>query len=301
MAPRSGLRRALRDNVEGYLFISPWLIGFLAFTLGPMVAAFGLSFTVWDLVGSNAPDFVGVRNYTEALSNATVQKSLWVTGYYVLGTVPMKVGLGLLLALMLAPGLPGSNLFRAIFYVPSITTGVVLALLWSWMFEPQFGLINTMVRSVGLPGPPWLRNPSWAMPALILMGSVYVGRYMVVFLAGIKGIPRELYEVAQLDGANAWEQFWHVTLPMLSPSIFFNVVMAVIFSFQVFTEAYVMTNGGPVNATLVYVFLIWQQAFSFLHMGYASALAYILFAIILIFTVFQFRFSGWVYYEGASK
>jgi multiple sugar transport system permease protein len=292
------MRRALRANLEGYLFIAPWLVAFLCFTAGPMLAALGLSLTTWDIVGGAPPKFVGLENYKNLVTSPLVAQSLWVTATYVLGTVPMKVLLGLFLALLLVRGLPGTDVFRLIFYLPTITTGVVLALLWQWMYDPQYGLINTTIGLFGIDGPPWLKSPDWAMPALILMGSIYVGRYMVVFLAGLKGIPKELYEAAQIDGAGGWSQFRHITLPMLSPSIFFNLVMAVIFSFQVFTEAFVLTGGGPVNKTLVYVFLIYREAFNFLHMGYAAALAWVLFLIVLFFTILQFRFSGWVHYEG---
>ncbi len=290
--------RALRANLEGYLFIAPWLLAFFIFTAGPMIVALGLSLTSWDIIGGDPPKFVGIENYVNMATSPLVMQSLLVTATYVLGTVPMKVFLGLFLALLLVRGLPGTDIFRLIFYLPTITTGVVLALLWQWMYDPQYGLINTALGWFGIDGPPWLKSPDWAMPALILMGSIYVGRYMVVFLAGLKGIPREFYEAAQIDGAGGWGQFWNITIPMLSPSIFFNLVMAVIFSFQVFTEAFVLTGGGPVNKTLVYVFLIYREAFNFLHMGYASALAWVLFSIVLFFTVLQFRLSGWVHYEG---
>jgi multiple sugar transport system permease protein len=289
---------AIRRNLEGYLFIGPWLLSFLIFTAGPMLAALGLSLTSWDIIGGGLPKVVGLENYVTLATSPLVHQSLWVTAYYVLGTVPAKVLLGLLLALLLVRDLPGSNLFRTVFYLPTITTGVVLALLWQWMYDPQYGLINGTLGMIGIDGPPWLKSPDWAMPALILMGAIYVGRYMVVFLAGLKGVPKELYEAAQIDGANGWSQFLHVTLPMLSPSLFFNLVMAVIFSFQVFTEAFVLTGGGPINKTLVYVFLIYREAFNFLHMGYAAALGWLLFLIVLFFTILQFRFSGWVHYEG---
>jgi multiple sugar transport system permease protein len=295
---RSRLERLVRENLEGYLFILPWLLAFFLFVGGPMLASLVLSFTDWDIISGRAPTFVGLENFINLFSSEVVWKSLLVTAYYVLGTVPLKVFIGLGIALLLVRSLPGANFFRMIFYLPTITTGVILALLWQWMYDPKYGLINTLLGTIGIQGPVWLNSPAWAMPALILMGAVYVGRYMIVFLAGLKGISVELYEAAQIDGANGWEQFRHITIPMLSPSIFFNIIMAVIYSFQVFTEAYVITGGGPVNSTLVYVFMIFREAFNFLHMGYAAALAWVLFLIILGFTLLQFRFSGWVHYEG---
>jgi multiple sugar transport system permease protein len=288
-----------RRNVEGYLFISPWLVGLVLWHLGPLLASLVISFTDWEIL--TTPRFVGLDNYVRMFTNDDLfWTTLFNTLYFVLGSVPLRLGLALLLALMLNRKRPGMRLFRTIFYLPSVTAGVAVAIIWLWMFDPSFGVINSVLRFFGLPGPPWLGHPSWAMPALIVMNLVYGGAQMVIFLAGLQSIPDHLYDAAAVDGANDWVQFRHVTLPMLSPTIFFNLVIGVISSFQVFTAAYVMTKGGPINSTLVYVLNLYNEAFRFLHMGYASALAWVLVAIVMSLTLLQFRLSDWVYYEGKS-
>jgi multiple sugar transport system permease protein len=288
-----------RRNVEGYLFISPWLIGLMLWHLGPLLASLAISFTDWEIL--TTPRFVGLDNYVRMFTNDDLfWTTLFNTLYFVLGSVPLRLGLALLLALMLNRKRPGMRLFRTIFYLPSVTAGVAVAIIWLWMFDPSFGVINSVLRLFGVPGPPWLGHPSWAMPALIVMNLVYGGAQMVIFLAGLQSIPDHLYDAAAVDGANDWVQFRHVTLPMLSPTIFFNLVIGVISSFQVFTAAYVMTKGGPINSTLVYVLNLYNEAFRFLHMGYASALAWVLVAIVMALTLLQFKLSSWVYYEGKS-
>ncbi len=291
--------RFRRQDLEGYLFLLPWLIGLVVFRLLSILASAGLSLMSWDLL--QPPKFVGLQNFRDLLVDNLFWTSLGNTLYYVAGSVPLVLIFALVAAFLLSRPLPIVGVLRTVYYLPSVTTGVAVALLWQWMFEPTYGVIDTMLSWVGIPGPPWLGSTTWAMPALILMSTWGIGGAMVIFLAGIKGVPTHLYEAAAIDGANGWHQFWHVTMPMLSPVIFFNLIIGVINSFQVFTQAYVMTNGGPANATLVYILYLYNQGFSWLHMGYASALAWILFVIVLLLTTIIFRQSGWVYYEGAGR
>lgn len=289
-------RAHLRRHVEGYLWISPWLLGLLLFTLGPLLFSFYMSFTQWDIV--TPPIFRGIDNYVDLVRKDMYWgASLFNTGYYVAVSVPLRVGLALGLALLLSQGIAGRNFFRTAFYLPTVTTAVAISLVWVWILDPNYGVLNGLLDLVGIKGPRWLGSPDWAMPSLILVSCMYIGQMMVVFIAGINGIPQQLYEVAEIDGAGTLSRLWNITLPMLSPSIFFNLVTAVIASFQVFAFAYLMTDGGPMNATLVYVLYLFKQAFLYMHMGYASAMAWVLFLITFALTLLQLKFSGWVYYE----
>jgi len=290
-----------REALWGYIFVGPWIIGFLVFTLGPVIASLGLSFADYELL--TPPQWVGIKNYTELLTRDRLfLVSLYNTIYYTLFSVPLGIVLAFLLALLLNVRLPGMNFFRTVFYLPSVTSGVAVSLLWIWLFNPQYGLINYLLRSIGLPAPGWLVDPTWAKPAFILMSLWGVGGTAVIFLAGLQGIPDSLYEAAMIDGANVWQKFWHVTVPMMTPVVFFNVVMGIIGSFQVFTSAYIMTSGGPQDSTLFYVLYLFRQGFQLLRMGYAAAMAWILFVIMFILTLLQFRLSEkWVYYEGEVK
>jgi len=293
------IRRALRRDLEGYLFALPWILGLIAFRLGPMVASILLSFSSWNVL--QPPEWVGLRNYTDLIKDPLFWTSLWNTLYYVGGRVPLVMVTALIAASLLRRTFFATKIYRTIYYLPTITPAVSAALLWTWMFDPLYGIINALLGMVGIKGPGWLADTSWAMPTLILVNLWAIGSTMVIYLAGLQGVPVQLYEAAEIDGADRWAKIWHVTIPMVTPVIFFNLVMGVIFAFQVFVNAYVMTNGGPANATLVYVLYLYQQGFQFLHMGYASALAWVLFLIIFAFTVVIFRSSGWVYYEGASR
>jgi multiple sugar transport system permease protein len=287
----------LRRNVTGYLFATPWFIGFFVFTAGPMLASLYLSFTDYDVTSSR--NWVGLRNYVELTTDPLIRRSLGNTAYYSLLAVPLGIVTALFFAVLLNQGLPGTRLLRTIYFLPSVTSGVAVSLLWLWLLDPSYGAINDLLRSLGLRGPLWLQHPSSAKPALVLMSVWSIGNTIVIFLAGLQGIPQQLYEAAAIDGAGVLRRFWHVTLPMMTPTIFFTLVMGVIGSFQVFTQAYVMTQGGPNNATLFYVYYLYQQAFAFVHMGYASAMAWLLFAIILALTLIVFRSATrWVYYEG---
>ncbi len=285
----------------GYVFILPWLIGFLLFTAGPMLASLYLSFCKYDL---HTLTWVGARNYEVLLrQDPLFWKSLTNTALYVLFSVPLGLTGSLAIALLLNQKVKGLAFFRTAFYLPSLVPAVASALVWQWIFHPDAGLLNYGLSMLGVKGPQWLQDPKTALPSLILMSLWGIGgSRMVIFLAGLQGISDELYEAASLDGAKGWAAFRHITLPMLSPTQFFNLVLGIIGSFQVFTSAYVMTNGGPNNATLMYVLYLYNNAFRYFKLGKASAMAWILFVILLIFTLVQFRSaSKWVYYEGGEK
>ena len=293
-----GRRKLSREAIWGYVFVGPWIIGFLVFTLGPVVASFGLSFMDYELI--SAPTWRGLRNYGELLTRDRLfGLSLYNTVYYTLFSVPLGTIVAFLLALLLNVQLPGMNLYRTVFYLPAVTAGVAVSLLWIWLFNSRFGLINFLLRSIGLPGPGWLVDPIWAKPAFILMSVWGVGGTVVIFLAGLQGVPRSLYEAAEIDGANTLQRLRHVTIPLMTPVIFFNMIVGIIGSFQVFTAAYVITQGGPQYSTLFYVLYLFRQGFRLLRMGYAAAMAWILFIIIVVLTLIQLRLSTkWVYYEG---
>jgi multiple sugar transport system permease protein len=285
-----------KEAVEGFLFISPWLIGFLIFTLGPLIASIFLSLSKWDIFSD--PQFVGMQNYVKLFEDPLFKKSLWNTFYYAIFSIPLGMIGGLSLALLLNQKVKGLPIFRTMFYLPSVTSGVAVALLWKWIFNPEFGLANAILNWFGLPSSQWLSSPAWAMPALIIMSLWGVGGGMLIYLAGLQGIPQQLYEAAELDGAGSWSCFVNITLPMLSPTLFFQLIMGIIGSFQVFTQVFVMTGGGPANATLVYVLYLYRNAFQWWKMGYASALAWFLFAIILVLTLIQFKLAPrWVHYD----
>ena len=280
-----------------YAFILPSLLGFLVFLVVPMVASLGISFFDWELL--TPPSFVGLKNFADLLSDRVFKDVVVNTLYYTFGLVPLNLVVSLGLALWLNTRLRGLTLYRMAFFLPVVTVTVAVALIWRWMYEPRAGIIDVGLRAIGLPGPTWLGDPHWAMPALILM-SVWkgFGYNMVLFLAGLQGIPVSLYEAAMIDGANARQRFWSITLPLLSPVIFLAVVLTVISSFQVFDQAVVMTNGGPANATNTIVLYIYQNGFQYFHMGYASALAWVLFLVLLAITLGQLWLGKrWVYYE----
>ncbi len=290
-------RRRLKQTIEGYLFISPWLLGFILFTAGPVVASFILSFFDWSLIKS--PRFVGFENYTRMFTDDPLfWKSLRVTLTYVMVGILLQILFALFLAILLNQKVRMLSLFRTIFYLPSVVSGVAISVLWLWLYQPDIGLINELLRHVGLKGPAWLVSEQWALPALIGMSLWTVGGMMIIFLAGLQDIPQELYEAAELDGAGELAEFRHITLPMLSPMIFFNLILGLIGSFQTFTQAYVMTRGGPLNATMFYALYLYLNAFTYLKMGYASALAWVMFIIIMVLTLVQLKLARhWVYYE----
>jgi multiple sugar transport system permease protein len=299
-------RQQWKDDLQGYLFISPWLIGFILLAAGPIILSIFMSFTRWSLL--SPPQWIGLENYSRLFTeDPLVYKSLWNTAYYVFFSVPLGVILSLALALLLNQNVRGQSIFRTLFFLPSVTNLVAVSILWMWIFNPEFGLLNRFLELVGIQGPLWLQSETWSKPALILMSLWGIGGGMIINLAALQNIPGELYEAADLDGARPVRKFWHITLPMISPALFFNVIMNIIGSFQVFTQAFVMTassgqgqEGGPNNSTLFFVLYLYKKAFQQFKMGYASALAWVLFVIILAFTLIQFYLSKrWVYYESA--
>ena len=292
---RLSLRR--RETIAFYLCILPWILGFIFFFLGPMVASFYFSLTRWDLL--NPPEFIGLANYTKVFTgDPLIWKSLRITFVYTFLFVPLDLIGGLVVALLVNQKMRGISIFRTIYFLPSVLAGVAYVVMWMWMFNPRAGLINTVLSFVGIEGPRWLQDPKWALQALILMSLWGIGRSMVIYLAGLKDIPGELYEAAKIDGASQWHEFWRITLPLLTPSILFNLIFGIIMTLQSFTNVFVATNGGPLNSTLFYVLYLYRKAFEHLSMGYASAMAWILLLIVLAFTILILRTSGrWVFYR----
>jgi multiple sugar transport system permease protein len=293
-------KRRLRENLEAYIFIGPWLIGLTALTAGPMVGSALLAFSEWNLL--SPPKLIGSANFGEMVVDDLFWKSLYNTAYYTLLAVPLQLAAALLAAMAVNVKLRLVNFYRTMLYLPSITPSVASALLWLWIFNPDFGIANAVLEAVGLPKSTWIYDPQMAKPSFILMSLWGIGPQMVIFLAGLQNVPDSLHEAAAMDGANALQRFRHVTLPMLSPVIFYSVIVGIIGSFQVFNAAFIMTQGGPGNATLFYVLYLYRKAWESLMMGYASALAWVLFLIVLILTLVQFRLANrWVYYEGDLK
>jgi multiple sugar transport system permease protein len=291
---------ARREALSFYILIAPWLIGFLVFLAYPMLRSLYLSFTSYNLL--SPPEWVGLRNFERILSDSDFWQSLKVTLLYALGSVPGGTLIALALAMVLAQKLRGVNVWRTIFFLPSILSSIAVAVLWSFIFRPKDGLLNMVLGWVGIQGPDWLLSEQWALPAMIIMSWWSVGGQIVIYLAGLKGIPEVLYEAAEIDGATSWAKFRFVTIPMLSPTIFFNVVLAIIGALQVFDVGFVLTRGGPNNATLFYMLNLYQRAFQMTQMGYASALAWILFIIIMGITLLVVRSSAvWVYYESEVR
>ncbi|TAK20997.1 MAG: sugar ABC transporter permease [Chloroflexota bacterium] len=290
---------AVREAIWFYIFISPWLVGFILFTAGPIIASGALSFTHNDPVNW-PPKWVGTANYELMWKDPLFWHSLRVTFYYTFLSVPLSVIFATFIALLLNEKLPLISIWRTIYYLPAIISGVPVAVMWWLMFNSSFGMINgTLYDWTGILGPRWLSDPPWVMPAFIIMSLWAFGGPMLIYLAGIQGVPTHLYESAQIDGANVFQQIWHITLPSITPVIFFNGIMAIIGSFQVFTNAYIITQGGPSYATYFFVLNIYNNAFTYIaNMGYADALSWVLFMIMLIFTYLAFRSSqGWVHYE----
>ncbi len=285
----------------GFAFILPWLLGFLIFTAGPMLASLYLSFTKYDLHSSQ---WVGTENYRRLFQEDPLfWKALDNTVRYAVFSVPLGVIGSLAIAILLNQNVRGQRLFRTLFYLPSLVPAVASALLWQWIFNADNGILNTALGVIGIAPIEWLQNEQWTLPAFVLMSLWGVGGgRMVIFLAGLQGIPDSYYEAARIDGASPWIQFRRVTLPMLSPVMFFNVILGVIGSFQIFTSSYIMTGGGPNNASLFYALYLFRNAFEYFKLGKASALAWVLFLILLVLTFIQFRMSKrWVYYEGATS
>lgn len=292
----SRMAASLKKNATGYLFISPYLIGFFAFTFFPILYSFGLSFTDWNVL--QPANFIGLDNYKTLVGDEKFWASLKVTFIYSFISVPLLIILGILLAALLNQKIKGMRFFRTLFYMPAVVSGVAVAMLWMWIFDSNFGIINIFLSWFGIEGPHWLTSPRTALSALIIMSLWGVGGNMVIYLAGLQGIPVSLYEAAEVDGAGRIQKFIHITLPMLTPTIFFTLILGIIGSFQVFTQALVMTNGGPGTSTLFYVLYLYQNAFEFFKMGYASTLGWVLFLIVFVFVLILFGTAKfWVHYE----
>ncbi len=295
MASSKLLRSERRD---AYLMLLPWIVGFLIFTAGPMVASFVMIFMNWSLL--TPPTWAGLQNLQFLVHDYYVPLALGNTAYYTFLEVPLHVAIALAVALLLNARVPFMGIHRTIFYLPTVTPIVATALLWGYVFNPQFGLANAVLGWFGIEPLRWLNDPATSKLSFVIMGLWGFGSGMVIFLAGLQGIPESLYEAAGLDGAGRWARFWHVTLPMITPMVFFNLVLGIIGSFQIFSSAYVITNGqgGPADSTLFFVLYLFRNGFQFFRMGYASALAWLLFLVIMAFTLLQLWLSKrWVYYE----
>lgn len=282
-----GLRRS--DWVWGYLFISINFVGFAIFSLGPIVASLVLSFMNWRLL--QPPQFTGLDNLAQLLDDGMFLQTLLNTAYFVVGYVPLITVLAFLLAVLLNRPLVGIGLLRGIYFMPSITLLVSVAMVWHWLLDPQAGMINFILGSVGLPGPQWLADPHWAMPTIIVVAVWQdVGYFAVIYLAGLQSVPGSLYEAAEIDGANAWQKLTRITVPLMVPTTFFVLVTSLISGWQAFALPFLMTQGGPANSTYTLLLYIYKQAFTSLHMGYASLMAWALFLIIFVVTLVQWRF-----------
>lgn len=291
-------RRRLRKTLEGWLFIGPVILGVLTFQFVPILVSMYASLTSWD--GLRSPQFVGIANFVRLITNDRFFRiTLKNTLIYTFGHIPLTLGLALCLALLCNRKMIGVTWFRTAYFTPVVTNSVAISLVWLWLYAPDVGLFNWFLSLFGINGPDWLSSSRWAMPAIILVSVWHGAGYpMVILLAGLQGIPQMLYEAATIDGASAWRRFRHVTLPLLTPTLFFLTITQFISSFQVFGLIYVMTRGGPANATNVYIYYLYQNAFSYGKMGYASAMAWILFAVIASITLVQWRLQKrWVFYE----
>lgn len=312
------LSYSTKENLTGYLFVSPWIVGFLFLMGGPILFSLYLSFTEWNGIGGiDSIQWVGLGNFKQLGQDTRFAQSVYNTFIYTVASVPLTMMGGIIIALLMNQKLKSIAVFRTIFYLPSVTAGVASAFLWFYIFQPQYGLLNYTIENIGklldfffgriypiaLQGPQWLVSPKWVKTAYVIMSLWGIGGGMIIYLAGLQGIPEQLYEAADIDGASTVQQFFNVTLPMLSPVIFFNMILSVVGSFQVFTQAFILSGGtgSPADSALFFVLYIYQTGFNFHHFGYASALAWVLFVIILLATLVQFKFSGWVYYEGEVK
>lgn len=288
------------NNILGYAFISPWLIGFIVFTAGPMIASLILSFTRYD--GRNPAEFIGFSNFTELIHDKYVWNSLKVTFKFAFLSIPIGIVCGFLLAYMLNMNVPGMKGWRTLYYLPSLISGVVVAMLWRGLFDDQYGVINFLIRQFGGSAPKWLLDPKYTLYCFLFLSVWGCGGGMIIYLSGLQGIPTELYEAAELDGCNRWQQLWHVTIPQMTPILFYQLIMGIIGTFQYFAEPMVLTKGGPAHSTEFFNLYLYNNAFKYQKMGYASALAWILFVIILLLTMLVFKSSDmWVFYDNEVK
>jgi len=290
-----------RDTIQGYLFIMPVVLGLLIFTIGPMIASFYFSFTDYAVLRS--PKFLGTDNYVHLLTTDRLfWKAVGVTITFAVMSLPLGIMGSLLVAVLMNQKVRGIPFFRTCFYMPAIVPGVASAVLWSWLLNPDYGLVNAVLFELGLPTSRFLAEPETALPSLVLMGLWGLGGGMVIYLAGLQGIPEALYEAGKIDGANSWQLFWKITIPLITPTIFFNLIMGLIGTFQYFMSAYIMTAGGPLFATYFYNLMLYERAYKWMQMGVASAMAWMLLVVVLILTLLVFRSSSvWVYYEAEVK
>ncbi|NLE44206.1 MAG: sugar ABC transporter permease [Chloroflexi bacterium] len=289
-----------RETLVAYAFLSPWWLGLIVFLAGPMLFSLYLSFTAYKII--QPPVWLGLANYARMFSDELFYHSLRVTVTYTIFSVPLTIIGALCIAVLLNQNVVLSGVFRTVFYLPSVISGVAVAIVFAWIFNYRFGILNYFLSLVGITGPAWLGHPRWVLWAFVLMSLWGIGGTVVIFLAALQGVPKPLYEAAEIDGASSWRSFWRITLPMISPSILFVLIMGIIGTFQTFTQAYIMTGGGPANATLFYLLYLYRNAFSWFEMGYASALAWFLFLVILTLTVALLRSSArWVYYETSEE
>ena len=293
---RSLTARERKDASAAAIFLLPNLVGFLVFMVGPTIGSIAISFSSWSLL--NAPTFAGLQNYSDLLKDSVFWQTLGNTAYYVFVKVPLNMFLSLLLASFLNKEIHGRNALRTIFFLPMVASSVSVALIWQPLLDPTSGMVNKLLSFIHLGPYPWILSPNWAMPSVIMVATwKELGYFMVIFLAGLQGISSTYYEAAEIDGANAVQSFWHITVPLISPTTFFVLITSIIGSFQIFDLTTVLTNGGPANATNTLVMYVYQAGFKFFRMGYASAVAYALFIIILAFTLIQNQLSKrWVHY-----
>jgi multiple sugar transport system permease protein len=308
---KDALNPRVKESITGWLFALPWILGFIVFTAGPLLFAAYTSFTKYNI--TRPPEWVGLDNYTNLFKDDWFYTSLGNTLWIVVVKVPLVLIVSLGIAMLLNVNVPGLKFFRAVFYMPNVLSGVAAVFLWLWILSPD-GLVNSTLEIFGFRGPSWWADPNWTKPGLVVMGMWWIGGNILIFLAGLKGIPEQLYEAAAIDGAKGWTQFRHITLPLLSPTIFFLVVTGIIGAFQIFTTAFIITSstttgeggtlaiGGPRQSLLFYVLYLYLRAFGKtgvgFQMGYASAMALVLFFIIMAVTLFQLWLSKkWVYYE----
>ena len=295
---------ASRETWAGFIFVSPFVIGFVLFAALPMVASLVLSLTDFDPRRPDEIHFIGLTNYVRMASDPVLLESLWVTVRFALLVVPLTLGFALAVAMLVnSTLLAGRNVFRTLFYMPMQIPIVASTVVWIGVLHANNGWLNYALEAVGIPGPNWLQSPTWVGPALALMGLWGIGNMMLIFIAGLQSVPTELYDAARVDGAGRWASFRNVTLPMISPVLFYNLIIALIATFQYFTQAYVISNGrgDPDRATLFFNLNLYREAFGFFHMGYASALAWLLFVTVLVLTIILFRTAGGWVYEGGSR
>jgi multiple sugar transport system permease protein len=293
-----------KEGLQGYLFIAPWIIGFLFFMAGPLLFSLYGSFTNFNI--TSTMDFIGIDNFKKMFTNdPIIWLSLRNTLYFVVVSVPLTTAGAVVLAVLLNQGIRGMRVFRTIYYLPAVLSGVGVYLLWMQLLSPSSGLVNTLLSFIGIDGPAWLTDPSWTKNALIFMKMWSVGGGMLLYLASLQGVSPSLYEAAEIDGASSFRKFFHITLPMISPVIFFDIVTSTIGAFQIFQEAYVMSKngeGGPANSLVFFNLHMWNKAFKVFDMGYAMAMSWVLFIIILVLTVINLKLAPrWVHYEGEDR